>query len=127
MRRLNTARKLAAAASTIAALFSASAMATTTQVVFKNSTVDGTTPNSELIPDSKGNLYGTAQYGGKLNKGVLFELVKPAAKNGAWKTIVLHNFGGTLPNGSKKPLTDGARSSPVFAGKVVEGSGVLVW
>jgi uncharacterized repeat protein (TIGR03803 family) len=35
---------------------------------------DGASPYAGVILDSKGNLYGTADFGGKYNKGVVFKL-----------------------------------------------------
>ena len=53
------------------------------------SCADGTSPHGGLVMDAGGNLYGTAQFGGANNRGVLFEL-KP--KNGNWKYRVLYSF-----------------------------------
>jgi uncharacterized repeat protein (TIGR03803 family) len=36
---------------------------------------DGSNPNGSLVLDSKGNLYGTALYGGAFGEGVLFEVI----------------------------------------------------
>ena len=41
---------------------------------FTGGTTDGEEPLSPLIPDGKGNLYGTTLYGGVANGGVLFEV-----------------------------------------------------
>jgi uncharacterized repeat protein (TIGR03803 family) len=66
---------------------------------FKDSP-DGSTPDSTLVRDSAGNLYGTTLYGG-LNPqtpqcsrgcGIVFKLT-PTAK-GPWKETVLHHFTG---------------------------------
>src|SRR5258708_16743593 len=51
---------------------------------------DGGNPYAGPILDSKGNLYGTAVYGGVYNYGAVFEL-SPAA-NGQWTETVLHSF-----------------------------------
>ncbi|MFL6688786.1 MAG: choice-of-anchor tandem repeat GloVer-containing protein [Alphaproteobacteria bacterium] len=40
----------------------------------KASCVDGAIPAGGLIPDAAGNLFGVAEYGGKSNAGVVFEL-----------------------------------------------------
>lgn len=66
---------------------------------------DGAYPGSPLIFDSKGNLYGTTDYGGYFRKnrfgwGVVFELTPNS--NGSWTETVLHKFAGTQginPNG----------------------------
>jgi uncharacterized repeat protein (TIGR03803 family) len=57
---------------------------------------DGSSPQSALVFDSKGNLYGTTASGGKYNKGTVFELTPPATSGGAWTETVLYSFkGGT--------------------------------
>jgi uncharacterized repeat protein (TIGR03803 family) len=51
---------------------------------------DGANPQSGLIFDASGNLYGTTRDGGHNGKGTVFEL-SPAS--GGWKEAVLHSFG----------------------------------
>ena len=61
---------------------------------------DGAQPNSVLIFDSKGNLYGTTLLGGGFGLGTVFEL-SPGANN-TWTEKVLYGFGfadGALPYG----------------------------
>jgi len=45
-----------------------------------------------LIIDAAGNLYGTAQYGGASNNGIVFELTPQSG--GTWKYGVLHSYNG---------------------------------
>ena len=52
---------------------------------------DGSTPYSNLIFDSAGNLYGTTPFGGS-GGGVVFQLVPNA--DGSWTENVLHSFIG---------------------------------
>src|SRR5579863_7254891 len=52
---------------------------------------DGNAPQSGLILDSKGALYGTTYSGGKNDKGTVFELTPQAS--GDWTEKVLYNFG----------------------------------
>lgn len=64
---------------------------------------DGANPNSEVVLDNAGNLYGTTVYGGNgqcnnLGCGVVYELTP---SNGGWTESVIHNFAagtdGALP------------------------------
>jgi len=67
---------------------------------------DGTYPQSSLVIDGSGNLYGTAPYSsggcGAGSCGIVFELSRTS--RGGWKETVLHNFkrtgkGGFSPEG----------------------------
>ena len=53
---------------------------------------DGKAPQSDLILDHAGNLYGTTTKGGFPAIGVVFELTPPATPGGAWTETVLHRF-----------------------------------
>jgi uncharacterized repeat protein (TIGR03803 family) len=53
---------------------------------------DGGYPFGGVILDSSGNIYGTAEGGGPLNGGMVFELKR--ASNGQWNETVLHFFSG---------------------------------
>jgi uncharacterized repeat protein (TIGR03803 family) len=74
-------------------------------VLYSFAGTDGAYPESPLIFDSKGNLYGTTAYGGYFRKnqfgfGVVFELTPKS--NGSWTETVLRKFTGTQginPNG----------------------------
>lgn len=57
---------------------------------------DGGHPTATLVRDSSGNLYGTAQSGGKLNWGTVFKL------NSAGKLTVLHTFTGGKDGGTPR-------------------------
>jgi hypothetical protein len=58
---------------------------------FKGPDFDGEAPSGGLIADAAGNLYGTAQQGGKaLFCGVVYEL--SPMQNGTWKESILHEF-----------------------------------
>jgi len=52
---------------------------------------DGETPRDGLLMDSSGNLYGTTEFGGKYNKGLVFKLI-PNAKKTKYTEHVLKNF-----------------------------------
>ena len=55
----------------------------------KANCTDGRVPESDLIMDVDGNLYGTAASGGKYNRGVVFRLTH---RESGWGFAVLHNF-----------------------------------
>jgi uncharacterized repeat protein (TIGR03803 family) len=69
---------------------------------FNSTSKIGTNPDSPLIFDSAGNLYGTTGLGGAYNGGSLFELTPVAG--GRWTIKVLHEFGngtdGKTPYGN---------------------------
>jgi uncharacterized repeat protein (TIGR03803 family) len=59
---------------------------------------DGAGPNSSLIIDASGALYGTTPFGGDTTCeggcGLVFELSPPRTTGGAWSQTVLHSFTG---------------------------------
>jgi len=59
---------------------------------------DGAFPSSELVMDSKGNLYGTTLTGGAFDLGTVYRLTPPSQSSGAWTESVLFSFSG--PDGS---------------------------
>jgi uncharacterized repeat protein (TIGR03803 family) len=66
---------------------------------------DGATPNSSLIFDATGNLYGTTTDGGGGQDceelcGTVFRLAPPATPGGEWTETVLHAFGASNNDGS---------------------------
>jgi uncharacterized repeat protein (TIGR03803 family) len=58
---------------------------------------DGSEPNSGLIADEKGNLYGVTADGGSSNLGTVYKL--SPAKAGAWTETVLYSFAGGSGDG----------------------------
>src|ERR1700733_3691255 len=60
---------------------------------FGNTSTDGAGPESALIFDSKGNLYGTTLSGGAHSFGTVFELSPGIA--GVWTETILYSFGVT--------------------------------
>lgn len=67
---------------------------------FTQKVENGIFPDSSVIPDAQGNLYGTTSEGGTNDAGVVFELVRPAQEGGKWKELVLHRFTGGTDGGS---------------------------
>jgi uncharacterized repeat protein (TIGR03803 family) len=56
---------------------------------------DGAFPYAGVAIDGKGDLFGTAAFGGTSQKGTVFKLTPPAKSGGAWTETVLHNFTGS--------------------------------
>jgi hypothetical protein len=74
---------------------------------------DGDLPNSGLLTDSQGNLYGVTAYGGSgdcvllgtnVGCGTVYELSPPQQKGDAWTETIVYSFPtakqGYLPNGN---------------------------
>jgi uncharacterized repeat protein (TIGR03803 family) len=55
---------------------------------------DGDNPQSGVIFDSKGNLFGTAALGGAKGGGAAYELMPPAPGQSQWTETILHQFAG---------------------------------
>ncbi|HET7104142.1 MAG TPA: choice-of-anchor tandem repeat GloVer-containing protein [Terracidiphilus sp.] len=79
---------------------------------------DGSEPNSGLIWDAAGNLYGTTSTGGAFGSGLAGGVVYKLSPSGigTWTETVLHSFG----NG-----TDGKVDSEATSGLVFDSSGNL--
>lgn len=67
---------------------------------FSTNVKNGIYPDSSVILDAKGNLYGTTSEGGINDAGVVFELVRPANAGDPWKEKVLHRFTGGSDGGT---------------------------
>lgn len=75
----------------------AAAPAATEKVIYSfTGGKDGAQPESDLIADSEGNLYGTTLRGGSTGNGTVFELKH--SKEG-WKEQVLYSFAGGPTDG----------------------------
>lgn len=61
---------------------------------FRLSDTDGGQPDSALVSDKAGNLYGTTPFGGVNLAGTIFELSPPTVRGGLWSESVLYSFGG---------------------------------
>jgi uncharacterized repeat protein (TIGR03803 family) len=74
---------------------------------------DGGFPVAGLVRDASGALYGTTQYAGTNNNGVVFKLTPPASGVGVWKETVLYRFRG------------GSDGSQPVASLALDGTGAL--
>ncbi len=67
---------------------------------FSTNVENGIFPDSSVVLDAQGNIYGTTSEGGTNDAGVVFELVRPAQKGGKWKEQILHRFTGGNDGGT---------------------------
>ncbi|HZQ68236.1 MAG TPA: choice-of-anchor tandem repeat GloVer-containing protein [Terriglobales bacterium] len=74
-------------------LFTGAAASQNFQVVHTFSGPDGSFPNGDLFRDAAGNFYGTTQFGGASNQGVVFKL------DSSGKETVLYSFTGGSDGG----------------------------
>jgi uncharacterized repeat protein (TIGR03803 family) len=91
---------------------------------------DGGVPVAALTPDTAGNLYGSAAYGGNggcpyPGCGVVYE-VSPPTSGGYWTTKTLHNFTGIEGNSPESGLvpSNGNLYGTTYAGGFF-GAGVV--
>lgn len=90
---LSTILRLLPAIVTAVALSVTSSAEATEQIIYTfTGMADGGSPQTGLVVDSKGNLYGTTFQGGANFEGTVFELTPSA--NGTWTEQVIHNFAG---------------------------------
>jgi uncharacterized repeat protein (TIGR03803 family) len=89
------AKKRIIALAALAHLWASAAPAATFSVLhaFSGGSADGITPQSPLIRDSSGNLYGTTLFGGFYGLGTIYKL------DPAGKLTVLHSFNGQSDGG----------------------------
>jgi uncharacterized repeat protein (TIGR03803 family) len=79
-------------------LFAANAAASSGKIIYTFAGgADGANPESDLILDAAGNLYGTTSAGGtSANCGTVFELIRTG---NSWKHQVLYSFAGAPTDG----------------------------
>jgi len=101
-------------AMTLISSFTPATFAQTFTVFHAFSGTDGSVPNGDLIHDSAGNFYGTAQLGGSGSHGVVFKL------DSAGNETVLYNFtggrDGSNPYGRLLRTNDGTLFGMALAG-----------
>jgi uncharacterized repeat protein (TIGR03803 family) len=56
--------------------------------------IDGRNPQTTMLRDPAGALYGATYYGGTNDLGVVYKLTPPASSQGKWTFEVLHSFTG---------------------------------
>src|SRR5215471_46293 len=61
----------------------------------------GANPQSSLIADSAGNLYGTTYFGGTHSSGEVFALIR--GSNGTFTQTTIYSFGGQISNDGANP------------------------
>jgi uncharacterized repeat protein (TIGR03803 family) len=57
-----------------------------------DASTDGISPQTGVILDAQGNLYGTTGAGGSTGHGTVFEVSPPATQGGTWTETILHSF-----------------------------------
>jgi uncharacterized repeat protein (TIGR03803 family) len=83
----------ALASALLALAFTATAAAATEKIIHNFEALPhGTNPQSALIADAEGSLYGVTAQGGLHGDGVVYELMRD--RNGKWSQKVLHDFAG---------------------------------
>jgi uncharacterized repeat protein (TIGR03803 family) len=85
--------RLAAIVLSVTLLFTAST-AQTFKVFYTFNFTDGSSPNGDLIRDSAGNFYGTTQFGGSSNRGLVYKL------NSTGHQTILYIFTGGSDGGT---------------------------
>jgi len=93
--------------------------------IFTGYPSDGSSPDSNVIVDSKGNLYGTTPNGGTSNGGIIYKL---SPGSSGWTETILYNFSGgadgSSPHGTLLRDSAGNLYGTTYTGGL--GSGV-VW
>ncbi len=92
---------------------------------FNQDGTDGVSPESSLVLDAAGNLYGTTYGGGAHGFGTVFELSPTAGA--AWSETILHSFNnsgdGYTPTGSLAlDSADNLYGTTVFGGRYNSGT-----
>lgn len=87
--------------------FCAEAQTFTVLYNFLGPALDGTNPDSGLVFDQQGNLYGTTTYGGnemcQFGCGTVYQLIPQG--NGQWREHVIQRFQGTNGSAPYAPVT----------------------
>jgi uncharacterized repeat protein (TIGR03803 family) len=84
---------------------------------------DGATPSGNLTFDTSGALFGTTLFGGNLQEGTVFKLVRSGR---AWTEIVLHSF-GNVDDGAEPAAGVVFDAHGNLWGTTVSGGQYLYW
>ena len=98
--RRSTIAVAALAALTLIGAAAADAAGPALSVLYKfKGPPDGYNPNGDLLFDQFGDLYGTTQFGGKTDFGIVFQLHRPTVVGGVRTETALHSFQGGADGG----------------------------
>lgn len=87
----------------------------TTLASFNGANRGGAIPNGAMVLDAQGNLFGTTQYGGRYNQGILFEIAKGS---NTITTLLSLNYGQVLVGLTVD--SSGNLYAPTGSGQIVE-------
>jgi len=106
--------------SAVLAMLTSTASASTTRVIFSFDEDDGAYPDSDLVIDNAGNIYGTSVLGGDFGAGTVFQMTP--SRDG-WTHTVLHSFTGGADGGQPyKGVTLDAQGN-LYGTAVIGGTG----
>src|ERR1700685_1989836 len=111
----------------LALLFIASSAVAQTENIlhrFNPTTADGLNPQSGLVADKSGNLYGTTYQGGTADWGTVYQLKPPATAGGAWTETILHDFTNNADGASPLGSLTFDKSGNLFGTTIYGGVGV---
>jgi uncharacterized repeat protein (TIGR03803 family) len=91
--------------------------AITTLVSFNGANRGAASPQTGVVLDAQGNLYGTTEYGGQSNQGVIFEIAKGS---NALTTVLSMSFGGIAGQAGLTIDASGNLYAPTLYGSIVE-------
>ena len=91
--------------------------AITTLVSFNGANRGAAPPLTGVVLDAQGNLYGTTEYGGQSDQGVIFEIAKGS---NVITTLVSLNSGGMASNSGLTIDASGNLYAPTLSGRIVE-------
>jgi uncharacterized repeat protein (TIGR03803 family) len=76
------------------------AASVTETTIYSFTGLSGSNPDSGLISDKNGALYGAVSLGGASNQGAVYQLMPPSMTGGSWTQTVLYSFAGGATDGA---------------------------